>query len=183
MKEVGIFLVVIALVCGGIGLFMDVSVTVPAQSYGYGISTPEFKVNNHEKMDIRRSVLIAGGIFGIIGILMVLLSPDSSKANDKVRHAKLGILDVKDVKIEDIEPIAASCMICPKCHEALGYTPIGASKCGKCGLDIDIINIDGEDFVIAVKPPVTQGFCHKCGTKVTPEMDFCQKCGTKLIRP
>ena len=33
------------------------------------------------------------------------------------------------------------------------------------------------------KPPVTQAFCVKCGTKCTDGSAFCTKCGTKIIYP
>jgi hypothetical protein len=61
MKGFGIFLMVIGLICGVIGLTMDVTVTIPAQNYGFGISTPAMAVNNIGKMDTRRNILIAGG--------------------------------------------------------------------------------------------------------------------------
>ena len=33
------------------------------------------------------------------------------------------------------------------------------------------------------KPPVTQAFCVRCGTKCTDGSDFCTTCGTKIIYP
>ena len=133
-----------ALVCGFIGFTMDVTVTVPAQNYGYGISTPAITVNNIGKMDTRRNLLIAGGFLAVVGVLMLLLSPkETGEGNPSVdgldtvwKENEIKRVKERMDQTNSIQPVPASSEAHP-------------SFCDKCG----------------AKVTPEMDFCQKCGTK------------------
>jgi ssDNA-binding Zn-finger/Zn-ribbon topoisomerase 1 len=95
---------------------------------------------------------------------------------------------------QGIEPIMASCMLCPKCQNSLGFAPNGASECPRCEQQIDVKVMEGKLFAVAVRPvsqrtiktelpPEVDGSsCHQCENNISSYMEFCPKCGTKQIK-
>ena len=135
MKTVGVLLMIAGLVFGLYGFTMDVTVTVPAQSYGYGISTPAMTVNNIGLMDERRNYLEVGGFLVVLGILVVVLSPKevevTSNSQRKARVEKEIRLPREKSTPNALPPVVLRPIFCVKC---LGRLTSDMDFCPKCGV-------------------------------------------------
>ena len=70
MKIAGIIILVIGLFVSVVALSMDVSVGVPAQDFGYGLTTPSMRVANANLMAQRQNLLIFAGILSVVGAIL-----------------------------------------------------------------------------------------------------------------
>ncbi|MYN18580.1 hypothetical protein GTP81_17670 [Rugamonas sp. FT107W] len=78
-------MVVLGILIAIYALNIDVSVTVPARDFGYGVSTPQTTVANLELMSRRQNTLIFGGILAIIG---AIFSTFGSRSESKDRSSE-----------------------------------------------------------------------------------------------
>jgi len=83
--------------------------------------------------------------------------------------------------------------VCPSCGRSFGYEPTQPTQCSWCQANIDVKEVSGKRYLVVVNnnqqptpnPVASQDetiYCHKCGTKLTSEMDYCQKCGMQQIK-
>jgi hypothetical protein len=71
MKNFGILILVAGLSLGLYSITMDVSVSVAARDYGYGIQTPAMEVANLDKMSQRQNFMIFSGILSVVGSILL----------------------------------------------------------------------------------------------------------------
>lgn len=132
MKNLGIVILLVGLALGGYSLAMDVSVDVPAREYGYGVSTPEMKVANIDKMAQRQNFMVFSGILSVVGAILLgfgsmqpkvaaARAPAPSPANGEKTSAAPAPLTPQSLSI------------CPKCrHMGSGED----AACGRCGAEL-----------------------------------------------
>ncbi|GJI92609.1 hypothetical protein [Duganella hordei] len=96
MKSLGILMLVLGLMVAIYALNMDVSATIPARDFGYGVSTPETTVANLELMSRRQNILIFGGILAIIGAIFSVfgsrsVSKPQSSEGVRIEHSRTSV--------------------------------------------------------------------------------------------
>jgi hypothetical protein len=134
MKNLGILILVAGLALGLYSITMDVSVSVAARDYGYGIQTPAMEVANLDKMSQRQNFMIFSGILSVVGAILVgfaSMQPKTPVAPLPTEAAPSAIDEHREFmdKLLASPNTPNSFSICPKCRHMGG----GDDKsCGRC---------------------------------------------------
>lgn len=138
MRNLGILILIAGLALGLYAITMDVSVSVAARDFGYGIQTPAMEVANLDKMSQRQNFIIFSGILSVVGAILAgfgSIRPSQQKATP---HDGVPSTSVEEDK-EFMTALLASpntpgsFSICPKCrHMGQG----GDAICGRCGVEL-----------------------------------------------
>lgn len=140
MKLIGIVILVAGLLLGVRALTMDVGVDMPAQDFGYGVSTPAMKVANIDLMTQRQNYIIFSGILAVVGAILTGFAsmhpaapsePDIGDFAPANPGSKTPLLD--EALAYQAAKESGSITICPKCR-SMG--PGDLASCGRCGADI-----------------------------------------------
>ena len=132
MKSLGAVLLCVGIVLGIYALNMDVSVSVAAKDYGYGIESPAMQVANIDLMSQRQNLTIFAGVIAVVGAVLF----GFGSMQDAARPAAQGagptpatvVEPAQDVTHSVHSPVSVS--ICPSCRFMGGGDD---TACGRCG--------------------------------------------------
>jgi hypothetical protein len=135
MKNLGILILVAGLALGLYSISMDVSVSVAARDFGYGIQTPAMEVANLDKMSQRQNFMIFSGILSVVGA--ILLGFASMQPKDSSGPAPAAETpSTTDEHREFMDKLLASpntpgsFSICPKCRHMGSGDDTACTRCG-----------------------------------------------------
>lgn len=124
MKNWGIFLIIVGIICGYTAISMDTSVETGG-TYEYGTYIPKSKVNNIGLMNQQTNLLIFAGISFISGILLIGFSSKSGVSSSEVVRT------------------------CPYCAEQV---KTHATICRFCQKDLPVLEPDSQSQVTSSLP-------------------------------
>lgn len=150
MKALGALLLCVGIVLGIYALNMDVSVSVAAKDYGYGITSPAMQVANIDLMSQRQNLIIFAGILSVVGAVLF----GFGAMQEAARPAPPGLVPAPAAVVEPTELVShpphpapepqaqnrtlqtmraapqVSVSICPSCRFMGGGDD---TTCGRCG--------------------------------------------------
>lgn len=136
MKNLGILILVSGLALGLYSVSMDVSVSVAARDFGYGIQTPAMEVANLDKMSQRQNFMIFSGILSVVGAILVGFASTQPRKEPIEPVPSDATPPSVDEHREFMDRLLASpntpgsFSICPKCRHMGGGND---AECGRCG--------------------------------------------------
>lgn len=135
MKNLGILILVAGLALGLYSITMDVSVSVAARDYGYGIQTPAMEVANLDKMSQRQNFMIFSGILSVVGAILLgfaSMQPKESIAPTPTKATSSAIDEHREFmdKLLASPNTPGSFSICPKCRHMGSGDDLICTRCG-----------------------------------------------------
>lgn len=135
MKNLGILILVAGLALGLYSISMDVSVSVAARDFGYGIKTPAMEVANLDKMSQRQNFMIFSGILSVVGAIFLgfaSMQPKEQMASAPVEATPSAIDEHREFmdKLLASPNTPGSFSICPKCRHMGSGDDVTCARCG-----------------------------------------------------
>ncbi len=135
MRNLGILILVAGLALGLYAITMDVSVSVAARDFGYGIQTPRMEVANLDKMSQRQNFIIFSGILSVVGAILLgfgsmQLQTRGQISEQDVSSAATSANNELMSKLVPPPSAPGSFSICPRCRHMGSGDDMNCKRCG-----------------------------------------------------